>query len=236
MIQYARKFSILFFVVCLCIGLGACGKKTPQISQEKMLSLKKASVGDIITFGTYEQNNVLSDGKEDVEWIVLKKNGNKILIISNKMLDLQPYHHANTEVTWADCDLRAWLNSDFFNTAFSGSEKTIIAKTEIFTAGVGKHLAECTTKDKVFILSKEEIIKFFPTKSSRRASATLYTKFKQAEDPDRSIASEWFSRTPSDYSGAQKFVYKDGSVDYGGASNTLKLGVRPCMWLDLDIS
>lgn len=236
MIQYVRKFSILFFVVCLCIGLGACGKKTPQISQEKVLSLKNASVGDIITFGTYEQNNVVGDGKEDIEWIVLKKSGNKILIISNKMLDLQPYHYASTEVTWADCDLRSWLNSDFLNTAFSDSEKTIIAKSEIFTAGVGEHLADCTTKDKVFILSKEEAIKFFPTKASRRPSATLYTKSKQAEDPDKSIASEWFLRTPSEVPGAQKFVYKDGSVDYGGASNTLKLGVRPCMWLVLDIS
>ena len=36
-------------------------------------------VGDVVFFGSYEQNNDLSDGKEDIEWCVLAKEDGKML-------------------------------------------------------------------------------------------------------------------------------------------------------------
>ncbi|MCR5488878.1 MAG: hypothetical protein K6F03_02285, partial [Saccharofermentans sp.] len=37
--------------------------------------------GDFITFGKYEQDNKKSNGKEDIEWIILDRQGDKFLLI-----------------------------------------------------------------------------------------------------------------------------------------------------------
>ena len=79
--------------------------------------LKNSKVGDIVYFGTYEQDNDTSNGKEDIEWLVLAKKGNRILVISDKALDRQPYNSSRTRVTWETCTLRKWLNNDFINAA-----------------------------------------------------------------------------------------------------------------------
>ncbi len=44
-------------------------------------------VGDVIYFGSYEQDNNLSNGKEEIEWIVLAKENRKALLISKYALD-----------------------------------------------------------------------------------------------------------------------------------------------------
>lgn len=47
------------------------------------IQIKGAKVGDYITFGKYEQDNDESDGQEDIEWRVLDKQDNKILVSAN---------------------------------------------------------------------------------------------------------------------------------------------------------
>ena len=69
--------------------------------------------GDIITFGKYEQDNKKSNGKEDIEWIVLAREGNKVLVLSRYALASKPYNNKKTDVTWETCSLRKWLDKDF---------------------------------------------------------------------------------------------------------------------------
>ena len=42
---------------------------------------------DIIVFGSYEQDNDISDGTESISWRILKKENDKALIISCDALD-----------------------------------------------------------------------------------------------------------------------------------------------------
>ncbi|MBP3696995.1 MAG: hypothetical protein J6J45_05560, partial [Clostridia bacterium] len=67
-------------------------------------------VGDYITFGSYEQDNDLSNGKEPIEWLVLDKQDGKVLVISKYALDAKPYNDEYVDVTWETCTLRSWLN------------------------------------------------------------------------------------------------------------------------------
>ena len=53
--------------------------------------LQSVSVGDTVCFGTYEQDNDTSNGTENIEWKVLAKENNKVLIISKYALDCQVY-------------------------------------------------------------------------------------------------------------------------------------------------
>ena len=61
-----------------------------------------------VTFGSYEQDNDLTNGKEDIEWLVLARDENKALLISRYSLDNQPYSEHTEEVPWENCSLRKW--------------------------------------------------------------------------------------------------------------------------------
>ena len=125
--------------------------------------LAQAKVGDTIKFGKYEQDGDITNGKEDIEWQILSKEGNRVLVISKYGLDCKKYNNANADVTWETCSLRDWLNEDFLNNAFSDKEKKYIPTVTIenknnpkFGTAGGKN-----TNDKVFCLSLEEVEAYF---------------------------------------------------------------------------
>lgn len=98
----------------------------------------KLYIGDVFTLGTYEQDNNIANGAEDIEWIVYKKIDDKTYkCISKYVLDSRAfledkgsysvYEGAGTVINnWGGSDLRRWLNNDFYNTAFSDTDKNVI--------------------------------------------------------------------------------------------------------------
>ena len=87
--------------------------------------------GDCLVLGSYEQDNDLSNGAEPIEWLVLERNGNDLLVISRYGLDCVPYNDSETDVTWETCSLRKWLNDQFMNSAFNPTEKSVIIETDV---------------------------------------------------------------------------------------------------------
>ena len=53
--------------------------------------LADAEVGDHVSFGTYEQDSDDSNGPEEIEWIVLKVEPDRVLLISKYALDRKTY-------------------------------------------------------------------------------------------------------------------------------------------------
>lgn len=88
-------------------------------------------VGLVFTLGKYEQDDNTSNGMEDIEWIILAKEDNKILVTSKWALDQKPYNETRTDVTWENCTLRQWLNGSFYDTAFTEDEKSHILSSTI---------------------------------------------------------------------------------------------------------
>lgn len=66
-------------------------------SQYHSAVLMKTDVGGTVFFGTYEQDNNASNGKEDVEWLVLEKKDNRLLVVSQYGLDSQTYNTGKKE-------------------------------------------------------------------------------------------------------------------------------------------
>ena len=78
-------------------------KKT-DISSIKQKFLQKAKVGDYVLFGAYEQDNDLDNGKEAIEWRVLDKKDDKILVISRYALDYMDFNEVSQDsFMWQDC-------------------------------------------------------------------------------------------------------------------------------------
>lgn len=196
--------------------------------------LKNCNVGDSIKFGAYEQDNNISNGKEDIEWIVLEVKNGKVLVISKYTLDCQPYNTSFKEVTWENCTLRKWLNSEFLNIAFSNTEKTTIPK---ITVSADKNPEESTTpgnatQDKVFLLSITEAIKYLSYINSIQCKPTDYAVANGAYI-DRNLGWWWLRSPGYDQYAAALVIYNRG-ISYGGLSvHCLNGAVRPAMWIDL---
>lgn len=101
--------------------------------------LSDVKVGDIIRFGAYDlsENRDTSDSNEEaIEWIVLEKRKDAILLISKCCLmygeyDSQEYFHDSINEIWKNSKMRRWLNNVFFEQAFRRIEKSWIVPHEV---------------------------------------------------------------------------------------------------------
>ena len=213
-----------------------------KLKSAKQALIKTAKVGDIVYFGTYEQDNDTTNGKEDIEWLVLAKENNRVLVISDKALDCQPYNSSDTRVTWETCSLRTWLNTDFVNDAFSDGEKAMIPTV---TVSADKNPQYDTdpgnaTKDKVFLLSIVEAEKYFTSDEARKCVPTEYAISNGAYTSDSYTKGGkatccWWLRSPGGSRDNAAGVSSVGSVDrYGGSVDYGLDSVRPAMWISID--
>lgn len=194
-------------------------------------------VGDVIKYGKYEQDNNTSNGKEDIEWIVLEKENNRILVTSKYALDRQRYNETCTNVTWENCTLRTWLNSTFINDAFSSNEMskiptvTVIAeKNPEFETAVGSD-----TQDRVFLLSVSEANKYFTSYSLRQCEPTAYTVANGADVYGDNGKCWWWLRTPGARNTfAVEILYSGDVFAYGAVVSEDYYAVRPALWIDLN--
>ena len=99
--------------------------------------IKSAQVGDVIEFGTFEQDGDDANGEEPIEWIVLADEDGKKLLLSKYILmsigDMMEFPGDGVNYTWKECGIRTYLNGDFYESAFSDEEREFITETELKT-------------------------------------------------------------------------------------------------------
>ncbi len=194
--------------------------------------------GTYVTFGSYEQDNDFSNGKEEIEWLVLEIKDKKMLLISKYGLENMPFNESENifeNATWETCSLRKWLNSDFIDTAFSTTEKDLL-----FAANVPAHnnprydtLPGNETTDNVFLLSVNEVDEYFGSLSERTCKATQYSASKNAYTTQNGY-SWWLLRTPGNSQNYVTNINVNGSTNING-NLVINNGacVRPALWINL---
>ncbi len=219
-----------------------------------------ANVGDTIKFGHYEQDNDTANGDEEIEWLVLEKEEDKMLVISQYALDYQLYNTYEgpkmEKVTWETCTLRSWLNDNFYNAAFTEEEQAKIVtvtnenpdsdpffSSEYYIEQRAKEYIDVyypelygapggnMTNDKVFCLSYEEAFNYFDSDEARKCMSTEYTKSLE-EDPSSSGICNWWLRSPGDTE--YDALYVRGGLRMDGFTGGSKKAVRPAMWISLN--
>ena len=156
-----------------------------------------------------------------INWLILctdRMNG-KVLLISEKTLDLVQYNERFENVAWKDCTLRKWLNERFFNIAFSKYEKKIIKLTKVVNS-VGQNTKNKCTEDFVFCLTVDEAKGYF-VKDSYRSALGIGGE-----------ASRWWLRNFGDGK-VSADVNFDGTIDESGCQVTDLCSVRPALWVDM---
>lgn len=210
----------------------------------------------------YFINNAYWFKFEPLKWRILDKDAG--LVMSETLIDSQPYNNTIYYITdaiyWNDADckiyannyaassIRAWLNDDFYNTAFSEDEKTAISKKKINNDGYKTLLGETgyekfdsiETEDNIFLLSYDEMIN---TKygfnsdaenkdSARQAVLTDYAKCQGAWVYKNDTA-DWILRSASDSSAYVRCVYNSGKAKEDVSIEFSCMGIRPAMTVDL---
>ena len=204
-------------------------KKQPQ-----MVSSYQGFV--TIEFGRYPQASKNENAL--IEWLVLKNDGSKALLISKYALDCQQYNTSDRNVTWETCTLRKWLNGAFFNNAFSVDEQKQILSTTVtpdYSTDPGNN-----TKDRVFLLSIAEAEKYFGSDSTRQCQGTVYC-YAQGAYKARNGNCWWWLRSlssPHSFNFDNRYafyVFSHGKVSREGSSADYdRIAVRPALWINLE--
>lgn len=230
---------------------------TYEPSKDLMSEIKKKqplfllAIGDTFSFGTYEQDNDLNNGKEPIEWVVIDKSeeNNSCFVISKQILDCLPYNNEREKVLWKNCSTREWLNSSFYDTAFSDAEKENILQTTVDDYGNPYYRVEGggTTKDKLYYLSLQEINMSsyfaYDSKDYCKQLLCLATPYAIAQgvEADEEKNGPWGLRTPGAEQIGCCIVARNGLIlgnnttaeaGVGVFVDSTGLGVRPAMNID----
>ncbi|MCR4751870.1 MAG: DUF6273 domain-containing protein [Eubacterium sp.] len=207
------------------------------IRNDPALPYRALAKGDRLTFGTYEQDNDEKDGKEPVEWIVLDRIGDEILLLCAVCLDCRTYNDVPFEpVTWENSAVRGWLNGTFYDTAFSQEEKKRIMTAENRNPDQSEAGTDggADTSDCVFLLCEKEAGIYLGNEMDQeyigKAEATAYAASRGVHADEDGVA-EWWLRTPGEYAYTAQFVDSGGKTYIAGAYVDIAFGIRPAIWL-----
>lgn len=208
----------------------------------KNLQIAKLNIGDTFYFGQYSPTEVQE--KQPIEWQVLDKQENRILVLSRYILDAKPFH-AEEEITrWEESSLRLWLNEEFYQEAFSEEEKEWIDYNEEFEDPDGEFLwkmlgLETITSgipDAVFLLNCTDMDTYFPGEDSfHDGASTEMTELMKntAEEKDYYENCWWLRSSMTNWSMAF-IVSPCDSIGVSAVRANNVQGVRPAMWLKIN--
>jgi len=196
--------------------------------QLRKMQWQDIEAGDTLVFGNYQQ--------EEVEWLVLAREGDRALLVSKYILDCRAFNREYDVINWGSSPLRTWLNSTFIESTFSENERAIIEETLVSNPDSSTFVTKgCEdTVDKVFLLSVDEAKMYFKSDSAREAQGTAYA-VSQGLYVSPNGNSWWWLRSPGSSTRMIADVGRDGEVDEYGfvVAASIRYGVRPAMWLNI---
>jgi hypothetical protein len=212
-----------------------------------MIEKNLYKVGDKVTFGRYVQ---MFKDFSPVEWRVLDTTDEKVLLLSDKALELQCYRILRDdiistfennfeelkkvlkkELSWENSDPRKWLNNYFFNSCFDDTEKNQIVPVR-HISGFGEE-----TEDRIFLLSRDEVEKYFPVPEDRLTGITMHVikkmhpnikSQKRLADLAEKKVKDWWLRTSGE--GGAHYVSGRNSDVLCGIEYERNL-LRPALWI-----
>ena len=185
---------------------------------------KKQGGYSYVHFGTFPQD---AQGNEaPILWRVLEVKENEAYLLAEYIIDVH-YVHLDTkayyDMKWQESDLYAYLQSDFLNRAFTDAEQQVLLqRTEDGALVTLPQIDDIRNKAYGFADNK-----------SRECKGTDYAKsiglylYGDKNSP-------WISRNKSkDRPQQQRRVMDEGKLGTVPCGN-VDLGIRPCVYVDLD--
>lgn len=224
-----NRHKSLIIVVCvvLAVIMGAkimIAGVVNQIMRSTRLATVKSQLSqygqyDIVDFGEYNSNT---------DWIILDKQEDKALLLSLCVIEEKSFSEKSSSDTWENSDIRKWLNSSYMDKTFSKAEKEMILKSHLINSD-----NENDTDDYVFLLSEDEIYKYFELEEDRTTTdrSSVENYLDHGFEPQMRY---WWLRSKGESEGNIAFVTGTGKVDEMGTKpNERHIWVRPAIWVDI---
>lgn len=192
-------------------------------------ALSETETGKTLCFGVYEQDGNPENGKEPIEWLVLDRQEDHVLLLSLKALDCVDFGtKGHYSVSWEDSFIRTWLNEEFYSGTFSDTEKLLIAPVD--TGAEEYALADGDeSADRVFLLSVTEAERCLPGDAAKQCCCTQYAIGNGSWHTPLWIC-RWWLRTPGASADRKAGVRHQGSIFGGGFYTYLGyMSVRPAL-------
>jgi len=233
-----KKILLALLVLCL-VAAGLVIAFVPNWAGDGSDAIGEAAVGDTINFGGYT-------------WQVLDVQGNRALLITEHIIAMRPFYPRTGEITWAQSDIRAWLNDSFLN-SFSARERSRIVQTTVRNDAnpVFGTTGGDDTQDYVFLLSIEEVERYFDDCDDARSavipSIAVWEQWVVDFGRDRGVRhafmlgfdtfpmpQSWGLRSPGGHSTHAAYIVDNGEINrYGHGIGLGFGGIRPVIWVDL---
>lgn len=187
-------------------------KAAKKTATQKLFEIARTSGnlkrGDLLAFGSFEG--------ESINWIVLSIDTSKMLLLTEDIVDTRQYQYEREDITWADSDLRKWLNHDFLEKCFSEEELDKVITTKLKNPDNTEYNVRGgeTTEDKFFLLGVEDLEILTPQQQN--------------------INGWWWLRSPGCTQYRAAAVNVSGQCDPFGGNVNCGRGVRPACWVSLD--
>jgi hypothetical protein len=274
-----NRIPLLIFAVALVMSLAACNRGATSDAQSsappandppnnvyvppeqevsatsdpanEQIDYSDTQIGDIINFGGYD-------------WLVMDVQNGKALIITEQVIEDRTYHNELLAVHGENCDLRSYLNGEFYN-SFSTEEQARIKQVTNANHGNPWYGADSgsETTDSIFLLSIDEVVKYFGDSgqfvnrpganhpiiddefNENRVARHIGGSFSSNGETytvKEGASSWWWLRSPGLSNEYTAVVRDDGVLGVRGlAVHSLRIngsvndrGIRPVLWLDLD--
>ena len=218
-----------------------CGNRYTTESKART-TLQRLRPGCYVTLGQYEQDNDLSNGAEEIEWLVLDVDwaSSTALVSSWYILDAHCFQRGTDSSVfssfysgWAGSEIREWLNDTFLNAAFSSEEQKVVLSLPVSTPEHYDRSGGPDTMDQIFLLSEEEATRYFLHDAERQAPPTLYAisrgasyynveKEHMIRDSLKGTArcGEWLLRSPNREAKRVSCITSSGSFTSGYTAKT----------------
>ena len=201
---------------------------TVSASKDSSVATK---IGDIIEFG-------------NLDWQVLEVKENQMLLLLHAFLHRTAYNDQYVDITWENCDLRYYLNGEFYN-SFTKEDQERIVETRVTNANnpVYGTNGGNETLDMVFLLSIGEALKYFGD-SGRLAAMALSPPepgwgINDEYSPARIVPNKedspvgWWLRSPGYINRFAANINGKGGLLPSGINVHAATGVRPAVWVRL---
>ena len=216
----------------------------------------------------FDNGDVIVRGKtywfecELIEWNVLNNSGNNYLVVSKYLLDVHSFYsykesswgvsdrerEIDGEIVFANnyeySDIRNWLISDFYNSAFS-LENSHIQTTDVDNTYDNSNPYACNdTRDKVFLLSKRDYLNSsygFSSSEEQSESRVCRTTdwlrarggFYETAETNKFNSSYWTRSPDRDFSYYAIEVGSTGRFGRNGNKTNQWSGVRPAITIEI---
>ncbi len=217
---------------------------------------------------TFDDGTAITNGTEywfkcePIEWQVLSEEDGSYYLLSTLLLDAQAYYGSYEDRTldgqtvfannYAESDIRAWLNGEFYETAFYFNDvylQTRRVENGASTTELAHNpYASKTTQDNVLLLSYQEYLKadygFLKSgekSSTREAKTTDYARAVGAwchtrnnKDEESQANGSYWTRSPSGEYGYCATVVNSGGFMSTYAVDEESHAVRPAIYLSVE--